>query len=136
MTRAALSQTWQSGSYDTHARFVSDLAEGVIEWLAPAPGEHVLDLGCGDGVLTAALAARGCDVVGVDTSDELLSAARSRGLTVQWMDGEDLHFAAEFDAVFSNAALHWMTRPRAVTQGVRRALKPSGRFVAEFGGHG
>ncbi len=133
---AGRQQTWSAGSYDTHARFVSDLAGGVMEWLAPQSGERILDLGCGDGVLTADLKARGADVVGVDSSADFVAAAQARGLDVRLMDGEKLTFADEFDAVFSNAALHWMTNASAVLAGVSRALKPGGRFVAEFGGHG
>jgi SAM-dependent methyltransferase len=129
-------QQWSAGSYDTHARFVSDLASGVVDWLTPVQGERILDLGCGDGVLTAELAAVGALVVGVDSSADFIAAARARGLDARLMDGEALTFASEFDAVFSNAALHWMTNAPAVVRGVARALKPGGRFVAEFGGHG
>ncbi len=133
---AARRQSWSAGTYETHARFVSDLAGPVLEWLAPKPGERILDLGCGDGLLTAELARCGAIVTGVDVSEELLTAARARRLDIRRMDGEALQFGAEFDAVFSNAALHWMTDAGAVVSGVRRALKPGGRFVAEFGGHG
>jgi SAM-dependent methyltransferase len=133
---AASRQTWVAADYDAHARFVSDLAGPVIDWLQPRPGELILDLGCGDGVVTAALQAMGAKVVGVDVSEELLVAARARGLDVRRMDGQALDFVEEFDAVFSNAALHWMTKPEAVITGVHRALKGGGRFVAEFGGHG
>jgi trans-aconitate methyltransferase len=129
-------QEWTPASYDTHARFVSDLAGGVIDWLAPKAGETILDLGCGDGVLTVELASRGARVVGVDSSAELLAAARGRGLDVRLMDGQQLAFDGGFDAVFSNAALHWMPDAVAVASGVKRALNQGGRFVAEFGGHG
>lgn len=129
-------QVWSAGSYDTHARFVSDLATGVIDWLALRPGERILDLGCGDGVLTAELAAAGANVTGVDSSEDFIRATRARGLDARLMDGQSLTFASEFDAVFSNAALHWMTDAPAVVRGVAHALKPGGRFVAEFGGHG
>jgi len=129
-------QQWSAGSYDTHARFVSDLAGGVVEWLAPQAGERILDVGCGDGVLTAELRGMGADVVGVDSSEDFIKATKARGLDARLMDGEALAFGPEFDAVFSNAALHWMTRADAVVAGVARALKPGGRFVAEFGGHG
>lgn len=129
-------QQWSAGSYDTHARFVSDLAAGVVEWLAPRADERILDLGCGDGVLTGELRALGAEVVGVDSSDDFVAAARARGLDARLMDGEALSFGPEFDAVFSNAALHWMPNADAVVAGVIRALKPGGRFVAEFGGHG
>jgi SAM-dependent methyltransferase len=95
-----------------------------------------LDLGCGDGVLTAKLASMGCHVIGVDASAPQIDAARKLGLDVLVMRGEALDFDSEFDAVFSNAALHWMSNPAKVIAGVRRALKPHGRFVAEFGGHG
>ncbi len=129
-------QTWSAASYGNHARFVSDLAGAVMEWLAPKSGERILDLGCGDGVLTAELAALGADVVGVDSSADFVATATARGLDIRLMDGQALAFDHEFDAVFSNAALHWMTDASAVVDGVRRALKPGGRFVAEFGGHG
>lgn len=132
----ARQQTWSADSYRTHAGFVADLAGDVLGWLEPRAGERILDLGCGDGVLTQAIAAAGADVVGVDVSDDLLAAARARGLEVRHMDGQALEFAEAFDAVFSNAALHWMTEADRVIEGVRRALVPGGRFVAEFGGHG
>ncbi|WP_137390600.1 class I SAM-dependent methyltransferase [Rhodoligotrophos defluvii] len=131
----ARTQTWAPDTYAAHGRFVADLAGAVLEWLAAQPGERILDLGCGDGVLTAALKAAGADVVGVDSSPEMVAAARARGVDARVMDGEGLTFVSAFDAVFSNAALHWMTRPERVLDGIARALKPGGRFVAEFGGH-
>jgi len=130
------SQTWDPERYARNARFVSDLAAAVVELLNPRPRERILDLGCGDGVLTAKLAAMGCSVVGVDGSGAQIEAARKLGLDARVMDGERLSFDSEFDAVFSNAALHWMRNPEAVISGVWRALRPKGRFVAEFGGHG
>jgi trans-aconitate methyltransferase len=129
-------QTWDPGLYDSNARFVSDLGAPVVELLDPRPGERILDLGCGDGPLTLELLARGADVVGVDGSPQMVSAARERGIDAYVMDGHALDFDAEFDAVFSNAALHWMQRPDDVIAGVARALRPGGRFVAEMGGHG
>lgn len=136
MSDASRAQTWTAATYDRHARFVSELGTAALEWLAPRRGEHILDLGCGDGALTVKIVAAGASVIGVDMSPELIAAARARGLDVREMDGEALAFENEFDAVFSNAALHWMTRPQAVIAGVARALKPGGRFVGEFGGHG
>ena len=132
----ASSQKWDALQYSEQARFVSDLGMPVVQLLAPRPGERVLDLGCGDGVLTAKLVALGCDVVGVDGSASMISAANALGLEASVMDGHALHFEREFDAVFSNAALHWMKQPEKVVDGVWRALKPGGRFVGEFGGHG
>ena len=130
------SQTWDPERYARNARFVSDLSAAVVELLDPLPGERILDLGCGDGVLTAKLAEIGCSVVGIDGSAAQIEAARKLGLDARVMDGEKLSFDGEFDAVFSNAALHWMRDPEAVISGVWRALRPKGRFVAEFGGHG
>ena len=130
------SQTWDPERYARNARFVADLGAPVVELLAPRADERILDLGCGDGVLTAKLAAMGCDVIGVDASPPQIEAARKLGVDARVMDGENLAFANEFDAVFSNAALHWMRDPDKVIAGVRRALRPQGRFVAEFGGHG
>ena len=129
-------QTWDPERYARNARFVSDLGMPVVELLAPQPGERVLDLGCGDGALTEKLVAIGCRVVGVDGSAEQVQAARARGIDARVRDGQQLVFDDEFDAVFSNAALHWMKRPDDVIAGVWRALGPGGRFVGEFGGHG
>ncbi len=129
-------QSWNPDRYDKNARFVSDLGMPVVELLAPRPGERILDIGCGDGVLTEKLVALGCAVVGVDSSPEQVAGACARGLDCRVASGENLAFVREFDAVFSNAALHWMRRPDAVIAGVRRALKPGGRFVAEMGGDG
>jgi SAM-dependent methyltransferase len=129
-------QTWKADRYAHNARFVADLGAPVLAFLAPQPGEKILDLGCGDGALTEKLVATGADVVGVDASAAMVEAARAKGLNAEVMDGGALTFDGVFDAVFSNAALHWMLDPNAVIAGVRRALKPGGRFVAEFGGHG
>jgi trans-aconitate methyltransferase len=129
-------QPWNPDRYAEHGRFVSDLAAPVIDLLAPLPGERVLDIGCGDGALTAKIAARGAEVVGVDTSEEMVKAARGRGVDARVLSAEKLEFDSEFDAVFSNAALHWMSDQDAVLRGVRRSLKPGGRFVTEMGGHG
>ena len=129
-------QTWDPARYDRNARFVSDLGAAVVDLLAPVAGERILDLGCGDGVIAAELAARGCEVVGVDASAAQVEAARGRGVDARVVDGHRLDFESEFDAVFSNAALHWMREPASVIAGVARALRPGGRFVAELGGHG
>ena len=130
-------QAWDAARYAANARFVADLGLPVVELLAPQPGERILDLGCGDGVLTQRLAEIGCSVVGVDAAPDMVREACVRGVDARLADGADLTFAAEFDAVFSNAALHWMSAdPDAVIAGVARALRPGGRFVGEFGGQG
>jgi trans-aconitate methyltransferase len=128
-------QHWSAGRYAEAAHFVPALGIPALELLAPAPGEHILDLGCGDGVLTEKIAAAGAAVVAVDAAPDMVAAARARGLDARVMPGQSLAFDAEFDAVFSNAALHWMRPAETVLAGVRRALKPGGRFVAEMGGH-
>jgi trans-aconitate methyltransferase len=129
-------QSWDPDAYARNARFVSDLGAPVVELLAPHAGERILDLGCGDGALTIKLANMECDVVGVDSSAPQVEAARRLGLDARVADGAQLSFDAEFDAVFSNAAIHWMNPVDDVIAGVWRALRPGGRFVAEFGGHG
>src|SRR3954447_7032009 len=101
-------QTWNPESYARHARFVSDLGSAVLELLAPKPGERILDLGCGDGALTQKLVDLGCEVVAVDSSAPQVEAARNRGLDAHVISGETLPYQEEFDAVFSNAVLHWI----------------------------
>ncbi len=127
---------WKAELYARNARFVSDLGAPVVDLLAPRPGERILDLGCGDGALTEKLTAAGADVVGVDASPDMVEAARARGIEARVMRAEELEFENEFDAVFSNATLHWIPRAGPVIAGVARALRPGGRFVGEFGGHG
>jgi len=129
-------QTWSPETYLRHGVFVSLLGEPVVQVLNPKEGERILDLGCGEGILTEKIIKSGADVLGVDNSAELVEAARLRGLNVQCMDALEMDFNEEFDAVFSNAALHWMTPLSKVFENVYRALKPGGRFVAEMGGAG
>ncbi len=131
-----MAQTWSPEGYATNAGFVPALGAGILERLAPVAGERILDLGCGDGVLTVQLIERGARVTGVDSSPAMVAAARARGIDAHVMDATHLTFAGEFDAVFSNAVLHWIREPDRVLAGVYRALVSSGRFVAEFGGHG
>src|SRR5262245_25692379 len=101
-------QTWNSEGYAKNARFVSDLGAPVLELLAPQPGEAILDLGCGDGVLTKKIADLGCKVVGLDASPNFVAAARKLGLEVVERNAGEMDFDASFDAVFSNAVLHWI----------------------------
>jgi len=131
-----MTQSWNPDSYARTARFVSDFGEPLVALLAPRPGERVLDLGCGDGALTAKLVASGAQVLGVDASPAMVEATRARGIDAQVMRGQELAFDGEFDAIFSNAAIHWMKPPERVAAGMRRALKPSGRIMAELGGAG
>lgn len=130
------STVWDPQTYSQNARFVSDLGEPLLNLLDPRPHERILDLGCGDGALTKKIAALGTWVVGVDASAAQVEAARGRGIDAVAMDAERLSFRRVFDAVFTNAALHWMKKPASVIEGVVDCLKPSGRFVGEFGGQG
>jgi trans-aconitate methyltransferase len=134
----AVDQTtsWNPQSYATNARFVSELGEPLLLLLEPKPGEWILDLGCGDGALTEKIAAFSCAVVGIDSSFAQLQASRRRGLQTLLMDGRSIGLKGVFDAVFTNAALHWMKQPEIVAGGVFNTLKPGGRFVGEFGGKG
>lgn len=127
-------QKWDPSRYQANAGFVPKLGRPLLELAAPKPGERVLDLGCGDGVLTEEIVAQGCTVTGVDFSADQIAAARARGLDAHVMDGQKLAFDGAFDLVLSNAAMHWMPDQAAVIDGVWRALKPGGRFASEMGG--
>lgn len=127
---------WDPKGYEERARFVREGGVPLLELLAPRAGERILDLGCGNGKLTQALAESGASVLGVDASPEMLAEARAAYPALEFAleRGEALPYDEEFDAVFSNAALHWMPRAKDVALGVARALRPGGRFVAELGG--
>lgn len=130
---------WSSEQYNKAAGFVArEFGESLLDMLKPQRGECILDLGCGDGVLTEQLRLSGAIVKGVDSSESMVDAARRAypELDVEVMDACALTFSSDFDVVFSNAALHWMLEPDAVIEGVKLALKPGGRFIAEFGGKG
>jgi trans-aconitate methyltransferase len=130
------SATWDARLYDEKHAFVWEKAKGVVELLAPRPGERILDLGCGTGHLTAEIAATGAIVTGVDRSAEMIAEAKAKhpGIEFEVRDARELLFDRKFDAVFSNAALHWIRESEKVISGVAKALKPGGRFVAELGG--
>ena len=130
-----MTQTWSPRDYAANAPFVPALGRSILERLAAQPSERILDLGCGDGTLTRELAARAASVVGIDASTAMVDAARAAGIDARVMSATAMTFDNEFDAVFSNAALHWIPEADAVLRGVFRALVPGGRFVAEFGGH-
>ena len=129
-------QKWDPDCYAADARFVFDLVEPLFQLLDLRAGERILDLGCGDGVLSRRIAECGAKVLGIDASTAMVERARETGVEATVLNGQSLNYFREFDAVFSNAALHWMTDTDAVLQGVAAALRPSGRFVAEFGGSG
>jgi trans-aconitate methyltransferase len=129
--------TWDAKTYDSRFGFVTRGGDSLIDLLDPQPGERILDLGCGTGDLTATIAERGATVVGLDADAHMIGRARERFPAIEFVQGDGHDFSlGQFDAVFSNAALHWLTRPRAVTTCVRGALGDGGRFVAEQGGAG
>jgi trans-aconitate methyltransferase len=129
---------WNANLYDAKHAFVWKYGADLVALLAPQTGERILDIGCGTGHLTAQIADCGARVVGVDRSPEMVAAARNAYPHLQFevADARDLPYSAEFDAVFSNATLHWIHEPELVIRSVRKALLPGGRFVAEFGGKG
>jgi trans-aconitate methyltransferase len=169
-----MTNQWNPAEYDAKHAFVYEKAKGLVELLAPKPGERILDLGCGTGALTAEIATRGAEVMGVDRSEEMIAQARKKFPALQFevLDARELRVnmgqvdarswsatgdkadgtsktnkaarveqAREvgrlgFDAVFSNAVLHWIPEAEEVIAGVAQVLKPGGRFVAEFGGKG
>ena len=130
--------TWDTELYEARHAFVWQFGEGVLDLLDPKPGEKVLDLGCGTGQLTQKIAERGAEVTGLDASPEMIGQARQNYPHLRFLlqDAAAMDFREEFDAVFSNAALHWMLDAAGVARAVAAALRPQGRFVAELGGKG
>ena len=129
---------WNAQLYSDKHAFVWKLGQGVVELLAPKPGERILDLGCGTGELTDQIARTGAQVVALDASPQMLESARNRFPHIEFHQGDAQNFdlGTGFDAVFTNATLHWVPDHVAVARSVFRALKPGGRFVGEFGGRG
>jgi SAM-dependent methyltransferase len=133
-----LANRWSPADYARSAAFVPALGDEALRLLNPQPGELILDLGCGDGTLTERIVAAGANVIGIDGSQEMVEAARARGIDAFFADAETMDVArfGAFDAVFSNAALHWMLDADAVASAVFGALRPGGRFAGEMGGEG
>lgn len=129
---------WNAQFYDGSHSFVSNYGNDLIELLNPKQGEKILDLGCGTGDLANMLNGLNANIIGVDASKNMIEQAQTKFPHIPFsvMDAQNLTFENEFNAVFSNAALHWMKKPEAVVQGVYRSLQSGGRFVAEFGGAG
>jgi trans-aconitate methyltransferase len=129
---------WDASLYDDKHSFVYKMAEGLLDLLAPKPNECILDIGCGTGHLTAKIATCGAEVTGVDRSPEMIRQAREAYPQIRFEVAEatDIPIETPFDALFSNATLHWIKEPEGVVREITRLLKPQGRFVAEFGGHG
>ena len=127
---------WDASRYDNAHSFVWERGRGVVDLLGPQSGERILDLGCGTGHLTAQIAESGVEVVGIDASEDMVRVASENypGIRFEVADARSLPFENEFDAVFSNAVLHWVRPPGAVVESVWRTLRLGGRFVAEFGG--
>jgi len=129
---------WNAGLYDDKHSFVWKMAAGLLDLLAAQPGERILDVGCGTGHLTAQIAEARAIVTGIDRSPEMVRQAQEKypNLRFQVMDAREIVLPESFDAVFSNATLHWIAEPERVIAGIARALRIGGRFVAEFGGKG
>jgi trans-aconitate methyltransferase len=131
-------QTWDPALYDARHSFVYKAAAGLLDLLAPQPGERILDLGCGTGHLTAQIAERGAHVLGLDLSADMIREAQRNFPALEFRVADATNFAPPEpqNAVFSNAVLHWVHPPEAAVRSIAAALRPGGRFVAEFGGRG
>jgi SAM-dependent methyltransferase len=132
----ASTSQWVAADYARVGSFVPALGAAALDLLDPKPGEHILDVGCGDGALTRKMVERGATVVGIDNSADMIDAAKAAGLDAHLLDAAQMRFDNEFDAAFSNAAIHWMLDREAVAAAIFRALKPGGRFAGEMGGEG
>ncbi len=130
------SNIWDANRYNKHADFVSNLAMPVIELLNPQENEKILDLGCGDGTLSIEIKKSNAQVKAVDLSANMVKKAKEKGIDAYIMSVTDLDFKNEFDAVFSNAVLHWVKDSQLTIENIYGVLKSEGRFIAEFGGYG
>jgi trans-aconitate methyltransferase len=131
-----LSNKWSPQLYEGQHSFVWKYGADLLPLLNPLQGERILDLGCGTGHLTAQIAESGATVTGIDKSPEMIGQARQNFPNIRFMlsDATAFELAEPVDAVFSNAVLHWVTDAESAVRAVARALRPGGRFVAEFGG--
>jgi len=132
----ASTSKWNAADYARVGAFVAELGGAALDLLDPKPGERILDIGCGEGTLTRKIIERGATVLGVDSSPEMIAAARSNGVDALLLPAEDMQFFAEFDAAFSNATLHWVLQKEQAARAIFRALKPGSRFAGEMGGDG
>jgi SAM-dependent methyltransferase len=133
---AASTSKWDAANYARVGAFVAELGGAALDLLDPQPGERILDVGCGEGTLTRKIVARGATVLGIDNSPEMIAAARANGIDAVLMGAADMPFAGEFDAAFSNAALHWVFDKEQAARAIFRALNAGGRFAGEMGGEG
>jgi SAM-dependent methyltransferase len=127
---------WDAADYARVGAFVAELGEPALDLLDPQPGEHILDVGCGDGTRTLKIKQAGADVVGIDNSLSMVAAAKAKGLDARLIDAADLKFAEAFDAAFSNATLHWVLDKERAARAIWFALKNDARFAGEMGGDG
>jgi SAM-dependent methyltransferase len=130
----ASTSQWDAADYARVGGFVPELGQAALDLLDPQPGEHILDIGCGDGTLTLKIKEMGADVVGIDNSLSMVGAAKAKGLDARLMDAGQLKFGEAFDAAFSNATLHWVLDKERAARAIWFALKPGGRFAGEMGG--
>ncbi len=135
-TAAASTSKWDAADYARVGGFVAELGGAALDLLDPRSGERILDVGCGDGTLTEKIAEREATVLGIDNSPEMIAAARQNGIDALLVDVADMAFSSEFDAVFSNATLHWILEKERAARAIFRAVKPGGRFAGELGGEG
>jgi len=133
---AVSTSKWDPADYARVGAFVAELGAAALDLLDPSPGERILDVGCGEGSLTKKMVERGATVLGIDSSPEMVAAARARGVDALLLAAEDMQFFTEFDAAFSNATLHWVLEKEQAARAIVRALKPGGRFAGEMGGEG
>ena len=129
------SNNWNTNQYKNHASFVSDMAEDLVEVLNPKKDETILDLGCGDGTLALKIKQKCQNIIAVDLSNEMVEKTKSLGIEAYIMSATNLEFENKFDAVFSNAVLHWVKQSKLAVQNINKVLKQNGRFIAEFGGY-
>lgn len=133
-----MKKEWNAENYTDNFQFVHRYGEDVLTLLSVPENSLVVDLGCGNGALTQKLAEKGYDVIGIDSSKEMLEKAKllHPDLSFRYDDAVNFKLKNKADAIFSNAVFHWISDHNALVKNLAANMKTGGELVFEFGGRG